>query len=213
MKAVHLAGMVCASLFACGAQAQEVVQWQAPAAQTGQYSYFPMGTALQLTTRTEVTTKDNHAGDRFYLEVAEPLVYRGQTVVPVGSVAVGEVMRAERNGYFGKKGELAIRLLYVQTPSGPVRLSGHMARNGTGQALLAIGGGVVVGWPMFLIHGTSGRLAAESTMTAYLADDLRFALQADAARPAVAVVPDAPGSTVRTLPARFDPGAFAMNRP
>lgn len=211
MKAVWLSGLAAASLVGTAAQAQEVVQWQAPAASTGQYSYFPMGTELRLMTRTELTTKDNHVGDRFYLEVAEPLVYRGQTVVPVGSLAVGEVMKAERNGNFGKKGELGVRLLYVQTPSGPVRLSGHMARTGTGQALLAIGGGVIVAWPMFFIHGTSGKLPAESAVTAYLADDMRFALQADVGRQAVAVVPDSQG--VRTLPARFDPAAFAMNRP
>ena len=47
-------------------------------------------------------------------------------------------------------------------------------------------------------------------MHAYLADDLRFAIQADAARPAVAVVPDVSGT--RALPAQFDPNAFAMNR-
>ncbi len=211
MKAMWIAGV--AASMAVSAQAQEVVQWQAPAAATGRYSYFPMGTELRLTTRTELTTKDNHAGDRFYLEVAEPLIYRGQTVVPVGALAVGEVMRAERNGHFGKRGELGVRLLYVQTPSGPVRLSGHVTRSGTGQAVLAIGGAALISWPMMFIHGTSGRLPAESGVTAYLADDLRFALEADAARPAVAVMPDAAGQAPRTLPARFDPTAFAMNRP
>lgn len=211
MRMVLLAAAV-ASGMAGAARAQEVVQWSAPpAAEHGQYSYFPMGTELRLMTRTELTTKDNHAGDRFYLEVAEPLIYHGQVVVPVGSVAVGEVMHAERNGYFGKKGDLAIRLLYVQTPSGPIRLSGHVARAGTGQGLLAIGGGVIVAWPMFFIHGTSGRLPAESSVTAYLADDLRFAVQADA-RPAVAAVPDGGGSPIRTLPARFDPSVFAASR-
>ena len=171
-----------ALVVATGAQAQDVVQWAAPAPQSGQYTYFPMGTPLQLTTRTVLTTKDNHAGDRFYLEVAEPLVYRGQVVVPAGAVAVGEVMQADRSAALGRKGQLAVRLLYVQTPSGPVRLSGRLARNGIDQGVLAIGGGAVIAWPMFFIHGTSGRLAADSNVTAYLADDLRFAVSADAAR-------------------------------
>ncbi len=211
MKAAFWASVALVASAPSMASAQETVQWSAPASPTGAISYFPMGTALQLTTRTELNTKDNHAGDRFYLEVAEPLVYRGQVVVPVGSIAVGEVMRAERNGHFGKRGDLEIRLNYVQTPSGPIRLSGRMARKGYGQGLLAIGGGVVVAWPMLFIHGTSGRLPAETAVTAYLADDLRFTLQP--AAQAAAVMPDAGQPAPRALPARFDPSVFSANRP
>ena len=211
MKFGILAGVALAVTLPSIASAQELVQWSAPAATTGVTSYFPMGTALQLTTRTELNTKDNHAGDRFYLEVAEPLVYRGQVVVPVGSIAVGEVMRAERNGHFGKRGELAIRLNYLQTPSGPVRLSGRVERKGSGQGLLAIGGGAVVAWPMLFIHGTSGRLPAETAVSAYLADDLRFAVERRVE--ASAVSPDAARPEPRPLPARFDPTVFSTNRP
>lgn len=193
-------------------RAQEVVHWSVSVNSAGRVAYLPMGTALQLTTRTELNTKENHAGDRFYMEVAEPIVYRGQVVVPVGSLAVGEVMRAERNGHFGKRGQLDIRLNYVQTPSGPVRISGRMARKGSGQGLLAIGGGIVLAWPMLFIHGTSGKLPADTPITAYLADDLRFTLQLGATQD-VAVVPDTYQQGQRAVPARFDPSAFSGSRP
>ena len=170
-----------------------------------------MGTPIQLTTRTELNTKESHAGDRFYLEVAEPLMYRGQVVVPVGSIAVGEVMRSERNGYFGKRGQIEIRINYVETPSGPVRLSGRSGRQGTGQGLLAIGGALFISWPMMFIHGTSGRVPAETPITAYLADELRFNPQPSATDFA-AVVPDQPRAP-RPLPSRFDPSVFSSNRP
>lgn len=190
------------------AQAQEVVHWSAPpAAVHGDYSYFPMGTPLRLATRTELSSRDNHAGDRFYLEVAEPLVYRGQVVVPVGSLAVGEVMRAEHNGSLGKRGEMAVRLLYVQTPSGPVRLSGRTDRAGKGQRLLAIGGAAVIAWPMIFIHGTSARLPAETAVTAFLADDLRFPV-AGASQPMALATDASTMPAARMLPARFDPAAF-----
>lgn len=187
--------------FGGAASAQEVVHWAAPTAATGSYSYFPMGTPLRLMTRTELSTKDNRSGDRFYLEVAEPLVYRGQVVVPAGSLAVGEVTRAERNGYFGKRGDMAVHLLYVQTPSGPVRLSGKADRAGKDQRVLAIGGAAFVSWPMMFIHGTSARLPADSVITAYLADDLHFALSPETARLA-SIEP------THVLPARFDPSVF-----
>lgn len=191
MKAVIFAGFALASFAASSAQAQDVMHWSAPASpRSGQHAYFPMGTSLQLTTRTELNTKYSHAGDRFYLEVAEPLVYRGQVVVPVGSIAVGEVMRAERNGHFGKKGKLDVRLLHVQTPSGTIRLSGRNGRTGDGQGVLAIGGAVLLAWPMLFIHGTSGKLPADTAITAYLADDLRFAVQATAVQTATEVIPD-----------------------
>jgi len=214
MNKLIVARFVLASTIASAGYAQEVVQWAAPVVASSaapQPTYFPMGTPIQLTTRTELNTKYNHAGDRFYLEVAEPLVYRGQVIVPVGSVAVGEVMRAERNGHFGKKGQLDVRLSYVQTPSGPVRLSGRVGRSGTGQGILSIGGAALIAWPMVFIHGTSGRLPADTAITAYLADDLMFN-----ARPNVVQTlanPDNGRQAARALPARFDPSVFTSNRP
>lgn len=202
---------VCLALVAATpaiAAAQEIVQWAAPIASTGRTAAFPMGTPLLLTTRTELNTKQNHAGERFYLEVARPIAYRGQVVIPAGALAVGEVMRAERNGIFGKRGEIAIRLNYIQTPSGPVRLSGRMARNGLGQELLSIGGALVVSWPMMFIHGTSGRVPADTPVTAYLADDLRFTLQPGTEQ-ADTAASDPLAAGQRVLPARFDPSAFS----
>jgi hypothetical protein len=206
MKFAFSASAVLALLAPVAASAQDIVQWTAPIAATDQTAFFPMGTPVQLTTRTELNTKEVHSGDRFYLEVAEPVVYRGQVVIPVGAVAVGEVMRAERNGHFGKRGKIDIRLNYVHTPNGPVRLSGHSARQGTGQGLLAIGGGIVVLWPMLFIHGTSGRVPANTAMTAYLADDLRFRVQSLPVQAEIAV-PDVTGQ--RPMPARFEPGTYS----
>lgn len=192
VKQVICAGML-ALLPITAASAQTVVNWSAPKPGAGgQFVSFPMGTELQLTTRTELNTKQNHPGDRFYLEVAEPLVYRGQVVVPVGAVAVGEVMRSERNGHFGKKGKLDVRILYVQTPSGPVRLSGRSSREGTGQGVLSIAGAIIVSWPMIFIHGTSGRLPADTPVTAYLADELLFEARHDAGAVTAAAQPDGP---------------------
>ena len=177
MKRVLAAGIALASCLPSVAGAQYNVHWTAPTSANSHMAAFPMGTPLLLATRTELNTKINHPGDRFYLEVAEPLVHRGQVVVPVGSIAVGEVMRSERNGHFGKRGEIDIRIDYVETPSGPVRLTGRSARQGRGQGLLSIGGALFVSWPMMFIHGTSGRVPANTRVQAYLADDLRFNLQ------------------------------------
>lgn len=214
MKRILLAGLALASFAASAAEAQEFIHWSAPSSPSaGQSTYFPIGTPLQLKTRTELNTKDSRPGDHFYLEVAEPLVYNGQVVVPIGSVAAGEVMRSERNGHFGKKGQIEVRLDYIQTPAGPVRLSGRSARSGMDQGVLAIGGAAFVAWPMLFIHGTSGRLPAETAVTGYLADDLHFSANTASSQVAAIVVPDGARPGPRVLPAHFDPSAFAANRP
>lgn len=206
MRATMMAAAAAAAVLGGGVQAQEVVHWDAPPTPVhGQYSYFPSGTPLRLITQTELSTRENRAGDRFYLQVAEPLVYRGQTVLPAGALAVGEVIRVERSAAAGKRGEMAVRLLYVQTPGGPVRLSGRVDRVGINQQVLAIGGATFVAWPMIFIHGTSARLPANSMVLAYLADDLRFPLAAPTALAA--------NDGTRMLPARFDPSAFSGVRP
>lgn len=208
MRHVMMTAMAMALGFGGAAGAQEVVHWSAPAtADHGTYSYFPMGTPLRLTTRTELSTRNNRPGERFFLQLAEPLVYRGQVIVPAGSPAVGEVVRIERNGAAGKRGEMAVRLLYAQTPSGPVPLWGKAERAGNSQKTLAIGGAAVVAWPMIFIHGTSARLPADSTVMAYLAEDLRFPV---ASR--TAFVPTGSDRLVaagRPLPSSFDPAAFS----
>ena len=192
--------LACIAL-AGSAGAQTATYWPAPVrAGAAPTSYFPMGTPVALTTRTDLSTKDAKSGDRFYLEVVEPLLYQGQVVIPTGSVAVGEVVRSERNGHLGKKGKLDVRLLYVDTPNGPVRLSGKAADEGVSgtvasvatMALVSVVGG-------FLIHGTSARLPAGTVVKAYLADDLRFVVSGDAgARPIAAGLAPA-GAAATTL--------------
>jgi hypothetical protein len=80
------------------------------------------------------------------------------------------------------------------------------------QGVLAIGGALFVSWPMMFIHGTSGRLPADSPITAYLADDLHFGVQPGPVQAARAGT-EAPPQGPRALPARFDPSVFSANRP
>lgn len=170
--------LVC-TMLAGTAQAQTYTS-APPRAGTSAALYFPAGTPMALTTRTELTTKEARSGDRFYLEVAEPLRYHNQVVIPAGAVAVGEVVRSQRNGHLGKKGKIDVRLLYVDTPNGAVRLSGTAAdegKSGTVASVATIAFVSILGG--FLIHGTSARLPAGTVVKAYLADELRFTPRPD----------------------------------
>lgn len=200
-----LAGAVSAAtalgMLATPAAAQNFVYWPAPAAVTGTpvpMSYFPMGTPLTLRSRTQVSTKVNKPGDRLYLDVAESLSYRGQVVVPAGSVAVAEVAAVQRNGHFGKKGKLEIRLLYIDTPIGPVRLSGQANDEGTSGTITSVAT-ILFASPLgFLVHGTSAQLPPGTLVRAYLADDMQFAVQPQSQVAAMQAYPD------RALPVSFE---------
>lgn len=181
------------------AQAQQTIWWPAPvaAAQQQRMSYFPTGTPLMLVTRTVVSTKDNKPGDPLYLYVAEGLSYHGQVVVPAGAVAIGEVGQSDRNGHVGRKGRLAIHLLSIETPSGPVRLGGGAGDEGTSGLAVSIATMALVSPLGFFIHGTSAHLPAGTMVQAYLAEPLRFVERPGA--PAVMgaqVRPDAGGTAV-----------------
>lgn len=209
MKIIAICAIPMMVLAGSVAQAQNTVYWPAPISAEAQSSmkYFPMGTPVTLIMRTQVSTKDNKPGDRFYLEVAESISHRGQVVLPAGSVAVGEVVRADRNGHFGKKGKLDIRLLYVETPNGPVRLTGRAADEGTSGTITSFATIALVSGLGFLIHGTSAHLPFGTTVTAYLAEDMRF-MPNPAMAQAEAVTPER-----RALPARFDPTVFSSDGP
>lgn len=206
MRLVKLVGAAATLCMGGTAIAQDSYYWPASStpAVTTQATYFPLGTPLTLRTRTQVSTKDNHPGDRVYLEVAEGLFYKGQVVIPAGAVAVAEVARADRNGHFGRKGKLDVRLLYVQTPSGPIRLSGSSYDEGTTGLYTSIATMALVSPLGFLVHGTSAHIPLGSTVQAYIAEPMRFY-----ERPAEQQVTNwAQPDQARPLPARFDPSVF-----
>ena len=199
-----LAGAAMASVLSGTASAQSSYHWPVQATQAGPgvRTYFPMGTGLALRTRTEANTKQMKPGDRVYLEVAESLTYRGQIVVPVGAPVVGEVVRSERNGHFGKRGTIEMRLLYAETPFGPVRLSGGTAASGKQTTAWSIAGAAFVAWPLMFWHGTSGYIRQGTPLTGYLAEPLMF--NAAPTVPQVATATSVQPDDARALPARFD---------
>ena len=198
--AIVMAAMSC--MAASSVQAQSFNYWPATTRGSGQMLYVPMGTGLTLLSRTQVSTKDSKAGDRIYFTVAETLSYRGQVVIPAGAVAVGEVARSDRNGYLGKKGKIDVNLLYVETPNGPVRLSGGAKNEGTSGLIPSVVTIALVSPLGYFIHGTSAHIPFGTPIKAYLGEDLRFAATGPTDGPAVVATPVA--FDRGPLPASFD---------
>lgn len=157
--------------------AQHDVRWVLPTTEqvaSAKKYYLPAGTPVRLRTLHQISTKENKPGDRIYLEVAESVYFRGQSIIPAGAPVVGEVTVVQRNGHFGKKGKIGVRLVSLETPHGPVRISGDTYDEGRSGTAASVATMALVSPLGFLIHGTSGNIAPGSPVKALLRDNLAF---------------------------------------
>lgn len=130
------------------------------------------GTEITLVTRTELNSRRNRVGDRFELEVAEPVTLNGQVVIPTGSVATGEVTRRRGRGMWGKRGILETRLLYVRVGEQNIRITGQAGDRGRAGTAGVVASLVVVPVAGFFVTGTSAVIAPGTRTTGYLEADL-----------------------------------------
>ena len=183
---ITTAALACALAFAAPATGQT-----APMVAGQQGASLLTGTAVQLRMKTELTTKDKRAkvGDRFALEVTEPVILNGLTVIPVGAVATGEIMTVRNKGMFGKSGLIEARMMHVRVGDRQIRLTGRVddkgSKNGVGAGVATYA--TLVGG--FLITGTSAVIPAGTTVTAYLEEDVPVVFAGGAASAKQLVVP------------------------
>lgn len=90
----------------------------------------PVGTPVRLMFLKELSSRTAHPGDRFRLRVDQSVVVDGQTVVPVGAIAWGEMLSVTPNGAAGVSGKMAARLLYLDLPQGHLPLKGEVNNKG-----------------------------------------------------------------------------------
>ncbi|MEA3389605.1 hypothetical protein [Sphingobium sp. CCH11-B1] len=184
---------IATAIFICApAQAQNIYYFAAPEAATapGPRYVLPAGTPIMLRTTAQISSKDNLPGERIRLEVAEPIVFGHQTIIPAGSPAFAEVAMTQRNGHFGRKGKIEIQLVEVMTPYGPARLTGSGYDEGKSGTAASIGTMLFLTSLGFLIHGTSGYIPAGTVVNGQLNSDLRFRYAAEGAPVAVASAAD-----------------------
>jgi hypothetical protein len=147
-----------------------------PGVASAQNYYIPNGYPVMLTTQTDLSSRYNKAGERINFSVAENVGAKGQVLIPAGSIAVGEIVRSDRNGHVGKSGKITVRVMYIDTPQRRIALSGDRAVRGKSGTLPVVATFVFVSMlgSMF-IHGTNAKIPAGTMVQAYLAEDLKFA--------------------------------------
>lgn len=154
-----------------------------------------IGTEVPVRLREQLTTagKKLRVGHRFHLEVAEPVLVNGVTVIPAGSPAVGEITEARNKGMWGRSGRLAGRILYVSVNGRQIRLTGAFddkgVAGGVGAALVS---GLIFLPAGFFMTGTSALIPAGSIIKAFTDEDVPLAMPAAPVAPLVVGAPSAP---------------------
>ena len=152
------------------------------------------GTEVRLVTVSELSSNRSRVGDRIDLEVQDAVQLNGQTVIPAGTRAVGEITRRKDSGMWGKAGKLEFKPLHVKVGDRQIRLSATSATADKGKAGTAGVVAAVVFLPVagFFLKGTSAKIPARTATTAYLDEDVPVTFAATAPAPAGIVVPVTP---------------------
>jgi len=130
---------------------------------------IPAGTTLRVRLVQSVGSKISDPGQSFDATFSSPVVVNGNTVVPVGTRAVGTVTEAHASGRFKGGATLSLRLnsirlngatfairtaTYAQTSTGKGKRTAAMVGGGTGGGALI--GGIAGGGKGALIGGLIG---------------------------------------------------------
>lgn len=146
--------------------------------------------ALRMSEGLTTQTKKLRTGQRFQMEVAEPVVVNGVTVIAAGSPATGEITQVRNKGMWGKSGYIGAQALYVRANGRQIRLTGTFDDKGVTGTAAVIGAVAFVPVVGFFTTGTSAKIPMGSGIKAFIDEDIAFAVDtAPAPAPMVVAQP------------------------
>lgn len=136
---------------------------------------LPDGTALQISLVKDISSKDAQRGDVVEFTVDEDVVTDGQTVIKKGAIAKGSIIYAEKGGYMGKSGKLALQIDSTTTVDGetiPLRAAkGGEGESKTGTVLVMSN---LIGPFALLMKGGDTTVKSGAKLTVYTAEQRKF---------------------------------------
>ena len=129
------------------------------------------GEEVQLKFAQPLTSKTAVTDDPVEFTLAEDLKVGEIVVAAAGSKAVGVVSSSRKAGMMGKAGDLSVRVEYLRTDAGKIRLRGSRGREGEGKVGTAVVLTVLFG-PIGLIKkGKDIEVKAGTALKVFVADD------------------------------------------
>ena len=175
-----------------------------PPVSTGTNAVLRVGTEVPLRLSQELTTKGKslRVGHRFHLQVSEPVLVNGVTVIPAGSQAVGEITDVRNKGMWGKSGKLNARILYATVNGRQIRLTGQFDDKGVAGGVGAVAVSAIVFLPAgFFMTGTSAMVPAGTIIKAFVDEEVPLSIAATTPAPLTVAAPPPPMAIVAPAPA------------
>ena len=147
------------------------------------------GTAINVVTAKEVTTREAKPNDPVDFTVSEDLVINGQVIVRKGTPAIGSVINAEKGGYLGKSGKLAIQVESTTTSDGQrLKLRAAKGREGDDKTTSTLVLSMIN--PAFLFRkGRDAKIEPGTAVTVYVAEEKRYRVEGATLVPVVVETP------------------------
>ena len=139
--------------------------------EAGEPALLPANTVLQLEMLDTVSSASSKRGDFFRMRVAQPLRLRERELVAAGTLAVGQVVHAQKAGAGGKGGELILAARYLEMPQGQVRLRSSFGAAGADRFGSSLALSFAVGPLALFVKGKTVSLPAGSALSARVAAD------------------------------------------
>jgi hypothetical protein len=157
------------------------------------------GTKVVLKMEEEITTKGKklRVGQRFRLQVAEPVKVNEVIVIPAGSPAIAEITSVRNKGMWGKSGAVTAQLVRVDVPGRSIRLSGSFDDKGTTGTAGVVGAIAFVPVAGFFMTGTSATIPAGATVTGFIDEDVPLQMAKPVERPVTVYQPAAGSNAER----------------
>lgn len=184
-----------AASFSVAALGQAVIQPAPPppvAPLDGSAAYLRTGTEVPLKLNEDLTTKHKalKLGQRFRMEVSEPVLVNGVVVIPAGSPAIGEITDVRNKGMWGKSGHFTGQIRYVTVNGRQIRLTGTFDDKGTAGGIGATAVSAVVFLPAgFFMTGTSAHLPIGTPVKGFVDEDVPLTISSAAPAPLVVQAP------------------------
>lgn len=143
------------------------------------------GTPINVAVAKEVTSKEAKPNAPVDFTVVEDLVINGQVIVRKGTPASGSVINAEKGGYMGKSGKLAVQVESTTTSDGQqLKLRAAKGREGDDKTMSTMALSMIN--PAFLFRkGSEATIAPGTVVTVYVAEEKRFRLEGPTLVPVV----------------------------
>lgn len=138
------------------------------------------GVPIIVVTAQDISSKAAKPNDPVHFTVNEDLTINGQVIVRKGTAALGSVINAEKGGYLGKSGKLAIQVESTQTVAGqPLKLRAAQGREGDDKTNSTAALSIIS--PLFLFKkGGEAKIDTGTSVTVYVAEEKQFRLEGSA---------------------------------